>query len=64
MGVKRFKCTVVGDAGVGKNCLIMRIARGMAPQDIEFKAFETYDVKMMVDQTPLEIVFWNTAGES
>ncbi len=63
MGVKHVKCTVVGDAGVGKNCLIMRIARGMAPQDLEFRTFETCDVNMMVDETPLEIVFWNTAGE-
>ncbi len=64
MDLKRIRCTVVGDAGVGKTCLSRRFTFGPGPNYFESKRKCDRYVNTMVDQTPVEIDVWNIAGES
>ncbi len=66
MDVKRIKCTVVGDAGVGKTCLSRRFTLDtrLEYHTIKRTIFETFVVDLTVDQKPVELVVWNAAGES
>ncbi len=66
MDLKRIRCTVVGDAGVGKTCLSRRFTFGTGPEyhTIKRTPSEDFIVDMMVDQQPVQIEVWNTAGKS
>ena len=61
--VKRIKCVVVGDGGVGKTCMLLSHLEGIFPEDYIPTVFENYESKITVNDEEIMFSIWDTAGQ-
>ena len=54
------KCVVVGDASVGKTCLLISFTTNSFPELFVPVIFESYGSQCIVDGRPINL--WDTAG--
>lgn len=59
----RIKLTIVGDGACGKTCLLIVFKDGVFPSNYIPTVFENYVKYLTVDQKPIELVLWDTAGQ-
>ncbi|PAV58589.1 hypothetical protein WR25_18682 [Diploscapter pachys] len=62
--VHPLKCVLVGDAAVGKNCLIVSYTTNGFPQHYTATAFDNYSVVVRVDKRPIQLQLHDTAGQA
>ncbi|KAI7853993.1 GTP-binding protein RHO3 [Circinella umbellata] len=60
---KQRKIVLVGDGGCGKTSLLNVFTRGYFPQAYEPTVFENYVHDVIVDDQPVELSLWDTAGQ-
>mmetsp|Transcript_21302 Transcript_21302/g.66778 ORF Transcript_21302/g.66778 Transcript_21302/m.66778 type:complete len:379 (-) Transcript_21302:310-1446(-) len=58
------KVVLLGDGGVGKSCLLIKLTTGGYPHDYVPTTHETQTVNEMVDGQPVSINYWDTAGQA
>ncbi|KAI5480057.1 Rho GTPase [Pseudohyphozyma bogoriensis] len=57
------KLVVVGDGGCGKTSLLHVYVQQNFPSVYEPTVFENHVVELVIDDTPLEMSLWDTAGQ-
>ncbi|GAA5850507.1 hypothetical protein JCM3766R1_003519 [Sporobolomyces carnicolor] len=57
------KLVVVGDGACGKTSLLNVFVSGEFPETYEPTVFENHTVDIVVDDTPVELSLWDTAGQ-
>ena len=57
------KLVVVGDGACGKTCLLVTYATGKFPEQYVPTIFETYMARLTLDNKPLSLGLWDTAGQ-
>ena len=63
--MQRIKCVVVGDGAVGKTCLLNCFVNDTFPEgDYVATAFETYAANLTVEDMPVSLDLYDTAGQA
>lgn len=62
-GIRRYKIVTVGDGCCGKTSLQVRYVHDEFPDDHSPTVFDTYTTELVLDDEPIELTLWDTAGQ-
>ncbi|XP_070498357.1 ras-related protein Rac1-like [Chironomus tepperi] len=61
-GIQSVKCVVIGDAFVGKTCLLITYSTKAFPGDYQPTIFDNYSTYMKYHDQTVHLLLWDTAG--